>query len=106
MGDFDVAAVARLLEQVRGERRRQHRNLGVQNHPDGTGYIGADAECAVARAKYDTAKASGGLTWVDILREEVAEAFEETDPARLKVELIQVAAVALAWAEALDRRLG
>ena len=35
--------------------------------------------------------------------EEVAEAFEEHDPARLRSELVQVAAVAVAWVEKIDR---
>ena len=45
----------------------------------------------------------GEGTWADILREEYFEALAETDPARLRVELIQVAAVAVAWVEAIDR---
>lgn len=44
------------------------------------------------------------MDWLHILREEVAEAFAETDPVALRGELVQVAAVAVAWAEAIDRR--
>jgi hypothetical protein len=44
------------------------------------------------------------LTWRDILLEEVYEAFAETDSDRLREELIQVAAVALSWVDAIDRR--
>jgi hypothetical protein len=44
------------------------------------------------------------LKWVDILEEEVAEAAAESDPAKLRAELVQVAAVAVAWIEAIDRR--
>jgi hypothetical protein len=39
-----------------------------------------------------------------ILREEVYEAFAEEDPAALRTELIQVAAVAATWVDAIDRR--
>lgn len=42
--------------------------------------------------------------WRHILDEEVAEALAETDPERLRAELVQVAAVAVQWIEALDRR--
>ena len=35
---------------------------------------------------------------------EVAEALAETSPARLRVELVQVAAVCVQWLEALGRR--
>jgi hypothetical protein len=37
--------------------------------------------------------------------EEVREAMAESDPAKLRVELVQVAAVSVAWIEALDRRM-
>lgn len=39
-----------------------------------------------------------------MLLEEVAEAFAESDDARLRAELVQVAAVAQAWIESIDRR--
>ena len=38
-------------------------------------------------------------TWLAILLEEVGEVAEEIDPEALVVELVQVAAVALSWAE-------
>lgn len=43
--------------------------------------------------------------WMRLIREEVAEAFKESDPARLKEELIQVAALCVSWVESLDRRV-
>ena len=36
--------------------------------------------------------------------EEVAEAFAEADVRRLRAELVQCAAVAVKWVEAIDRR--
>ncbi|TIH26025.1 NUDIX hydrolase, partial [Subtercola vilae] len=42
--------------------------------------------------------------WQDILLEEVFEAFAESDTSKLRTELIQVAAVAQQWVEAIDRR--
>ena len=39
-----------------------------------------------------------------LVREEVAEAFAESDPARLREELIQVAALAVSWVEKIDAR--
>jgi len=44
------------------------------------------------------------MTWVRMLREEVAEAFIEDDPEALEVELIQVAALAISWVEKLRER--
>jgi hypothetical protein len=46
----------------------------------------------------------GVITWADIFEEEVAEALAEVDLERLREELLQVAAVAVAWVEAIDRR--
>lgn len=44
----------------------------------------------------------GTVTWWHVLREEVFEAAAEADPAALRAELVQVAAVALKMIEALD----
>jgi hypothetical protein len=43
-------------------------------------------------------------TWMHLVREEVAEAFQESDPVRLREELIQVAALCVSWVEKLDAR--
>lgn len=44
---------------------------------------------------------TGAPTWVHLVREEIAEAFQETDPAKLAEELIQVAALCVSWVERL-----
>ncbi len=44
--------------------------------------------------------------WRDILLEEVFEALAEEEPKELRKELVQVAAVAAQWVEAIDRRGG
>lgn len=44
---------------------------------------------------------TGKPTWVHLVREEVAEAFLETDPDRLAEELVQVAALCVSWVERL-----
>lgn len=94
----------RVLSDVIEERQRQHAEHGVQTLPDGTGdpadYTARDR----AQRLCDEATARGQLTWRDILAEEVAEVFAETRPERLREELVQVAAVAVQWIEALDRR--
>jgi hypothetical protein len=97
---------AAVLAEVAAERARQDANWGEQNHRDGTG---GGLMRTIAHARRQTTEwhsSIGQLTWHDILREEVAEADAETDPARLRTELIQVAAVACAWIEAIDRRTG
>lgn len=47
---------------------------------------------------------AGKPTWVHLIREEVAEAFQESDPKRLAAELIQVAALCVSWVEKIDAR--
>lgn len=120
MSDWtDCVAV---LSEVGDERTRQDKKWGQQNHPDGTGStafswvaivdlvenrsIDNDDAASAARFSCDFNFRGGRGTWADILLEEVAEAYAEDDPDRLRAELVQVAAVAVAWVEAIDRRGG
>ena len=93
-----------VLGQVGTERAAQDAKWGPQNHPDGTGGRDARDACDAARMLCDLRHREGRGTWSDILREEVCEAFAESDPRKLRAELVQVAAVAVAWVEAIDRR--
>lgn len=109
-----------VLHDVAIERAFQNGKWGEQNHPDGTGtnwvdqirpafgWSGPEAEHAAKLARSDCQRAArrNEATWLRILREEMAEAFAETDPVKLRAELIQIAAVACAWVEAIDRRGG
>jgi len=113
----------RVLSDVDDERGRQDEKWGEQNHPDGTGpatfpldpidawasamFFEDNDAARLARAATracQAAAAAGNVTWRAILLEEVFEALAESDPARLRTELVQVAAVAAQWAEAIDRR--
>lgn len=66
------------------ERARQDAKWGVQNH--------------------------SSFKWLTILTEELGEAaqeiLEDDEPAKLRHELVQVAAVALAFIECLDKQQG
>jgi len=106
---------AGVLEEVSQERVRQDAKWGEQNHPDGTGddwamcsgqHIGWAEEAAddARRRCQEASTKPWGDTFALILNEEVAEAFAESDPSRLREELLQVAAVAVNWIEAIDRR--
>ena len=103
VADHDIPKLAAALE-VLEERRRQDAKWGEQSHPDGTGLNYAEGNARERRRLCEEAFAAGRGTWRHILLEEVYEALAETDPAALRTELIQVAAVAVAWAEAIDRR--
>jgi len=102
--DYDTPRLTGVLAEVAAERAAQDARWGEQNHPDGTGNKSQQDQAERAREWCQSAFGSGYGTWSDILAEEVAEANAERDPARLRAELIQVAAVAVAWAEAIDRR--
>lgn len=71
--------------------------------PHGTGDEGgfSDELANYFKGRTDKAFAAGEGTWRHILEEEFYEAMAETNPKRLKAELIQVAAVCLSWVVAL-----
>lgn len=95
-----------VLGEVYAERDRQDARWGQQDHPDGTAGEAARGLSDKLREMCDAAEANGILTWTEILTEEVAESFAEARPATLRAELVQVAAVAVAWIEKIDREHG
>ncbi|HEY0936018.1 MAG TPA: hypothetical protein VGD91_20035 [Trebonia sp.] len=93
------------LADVAAERCRQERRWGPQNHPDGTGPTPQRTLLRdQTRTHVNTAIDTGTRTWLKVLTEEVNEAACEDDPGLLRAELVQVAAVTVAWIEAIDRR--
>lgn len=76
----------------------------TDSFPDGTGGEARRNIETIAKKSYELAAHEGRCTWAHVLDEEVAEALAETDPGRLRFELLQVAAVALHWVSNLDRR--
>lgn len=98
------ATQATIMADIFDERDRQDAKWGTQNHPDGTGTLYQIRQSVAARAVCNEAASRGQVTWNVILNEEVKEAFAESDPVKLRTELIQVAAVAMSWIEAIDRR--
>ena len=110
-----------VVVEVAAERARQTAKHGDESHlPDGTGpercltdlphfqgHARHDHLAAWAKARTDAASQSqgdGSITFEHILTEEWAEAIAEQDPQALRAELVQVAAVAVQWIEALDLR--
>lgn len=96
---------AGILAEVQAERERQDARWGEQNHPDGTGDRRWSAAANVVRGEVDDDARRGRTTWNGVLREEVFEVLAEEDPGKIRAELVQVAAVAVAWIAAIDRRL-
>lgn len=93
------------MRDVRAERIRQAQLHGDQSHlPDGTGGPGLQTIAEYRRRQCEGAAQRGALTFRDIFDEEVAEVLAEDDPARLRAELVQVAAVCVQWIQAIDGR--
>jgi hypothetical protein len=101
---FSTAGVKDFAEAIDAERARQLAKFGDQHHPDGTAITEDRERADRARHTCESMARLGQLTWRDILHEEVQEAFAESDPAALKAELLQVAAVCAAWVYDIDRR--
>lgn len=95
-----------IVDEVIEQLAAQIEKWGVQEHPDGTANSTLNRAYAVgAQEACEEARSRGQLTWRHILTEEVMEAqAEDADSWHLRYELIQVAAVAIAWVENLDRR--
>ena len=93
-----------VLDEVAAERERHREIYGAsEDWPDGTseGYRTLrDWSEKVTEELAD----HGELTWTRVLLMDTYAALFHTDPARLRPALVRVAAVALAWIEALDRR--
>lgn len=102
-----------ILEKVFEERQRQEARYGLVNETtqSGTGpetrwllpFTNDSAASIQERLRYDYEdfEEEAPVTWLHLVREEVAEAFQEDNPARLAEELIQVAALCVSWVERL-----
>jgi hypothetical protein len=99
-----------ILGHVVHERSRQDDRWGDCSAPgrvrvkDGTGGQEMEVLRDSFRTVVDDAAKQGSDTWAMILAEEVAEVMAETDPKRIRAELVQVAAVSVLWIEMIDRR--
>jgi hypothetical protein len=98
------AGLDRVLADITTEREAQHAAWGVQDQMrDGTGPQWTSL-AETARRECEHASEAGRLSWRHVLVEEVAEALAEDDVALLRRELVQVAAVAVQWIQAIDHR--
>ena len=95
-----------IFDEIVAERARQTARFGDPALPDGTGGFGTHTIMRLAKKRYEHADARGRLTFAHILDEEAAEVLAETDVAKLRVELVQLASVAIQWVQDIDRRGG
>jgi len=105
-----------VLVEVAEERARQFERYGANDDlelgmgPDArwlqpfTQHSAYSVEKSL-RLDYEAHEATHGKpTWMHLIREEVAEAFAEGDPVKLRAELLQVAALAVSAVEKMDAR--
>lgn len=111
--DFGLVDVPDNWEELTAsedEMGRQDALWGVQDRPDIGGWFPESFRLSYlekldrVREREARTRSNGTLGWDLILLEEVYEALAEEDEDKLRVELIQVAAVALQWARAIRRR--
>ena len=88
-----------VLAELDRIRTRQRRMFPQAQYPNGT-----RAPATRGEIPLPVAPPRMPVTWASILREQVIEALEHQDRAELREELLQVAAVAIAWIEDLDTR--
>lgn len=118
----ETVRIREVLNDVHDERDRQLAQWGEQNHPDHmpADYPVGDTPNYERTAQHWKSVNAARVAWMNergvptdrnaawdgILLEEVYEALAETDPAKMRAELVQVAATATAWVESIDRRCG
>ena len=91
-----------IFEEILAERKRQDKKWGERNHPMLKAIT--HTKCWNKLEKYrELNRTPEKLCWHTILLEEVYEAFAVGDAADQRKEMIQVAAVAVAIVEYLDR---
>lgn len=101
---FRTPGVADFAEAVDDERQRQLKLWGPQPLPDGTGLPEQVESSEYVRQMCKDAFADGEGTHAFIMIEEAYEVLAETDPVKLKEELIQLAAVCAKWIADIDSR--
>ena len=99
-----------ILLMIGQERKRQDTKFGEQNHHDvrpGVLASSAEEDANLMKSVCESDFKNGRANWAIVLLEEVFEAIAEGakgDTQALKTELVQCAAVCVAWVQAIERR--
>jgi hypothetical protein len=93
-----------VLGEVLREVERQEEKWGEQNHPDGTSEEKFGWMADLAKLNCNKLHQENKITWAAVLFEEFYEALAEGAADALRTELVQVAAVAVSWVKAIDRK--
>ncbi|MFF7561935.1 hypothetical protein ACFZB4_18430 [Streptomyces pseudovenezuelae] len=101
---FTTPGMRNFAEAVDEERQRQLARWGDQRHPILRGPNNQHLFEQLAQAMRDTNDDDEQRCWMTILLEEAYEAGAERDLAKLRVELVQLAAVCQAMVTDIDSR--
>ncbi|MFF2954313.1 hypothetical protein ACFVVU_23585 [Kitasatospora sp. NPDC057965] len=106
---FNTPGVRAFAEAIDAERARQIARWGDQRYLDlhGDAALQCDQRDHFQQSAdyYRSLNERGAEPdWSTVLLEEAYEAVAEADPAKIRAELIQVAAVCAAWIHDIDRR--
>ncbi|TXS36944.1 DUF6011 domain-containing protein [Streptomyces sp. OR43] len=102
---FATPRLLRFARLIDTERQAQLAKFGDQHHPDGSSTSTNVSLCTKLAEAMRTVNASPAeLSWTTIMLEEAYEVGAETDPAKIRAELIQLAAVCAAWIADIDSR--
>ena len=109
MNEYKEEDTEKVVRDLLTRRAKNYAKWGLQHHPGGsflegpTGgtwqVVGAHLE-RIARVQLELYH---NTCWSAILAEEVGEALVAATPEQIRSELLDVAAVCIAWAEDIDR---
>jgi hypothetical protein len=97
--------VKKIFEEIKAERKRQDEKFGEQNYSLWNRFF--DVGFCKTKEKFYreiNKKEDFRFSWMSILLEEVYEAFSTKKIEKQRAEMIQVAAVAVAIIECIDRK--
>lgn len=93
-----------ILTEIADEADSRVAAYAGRDLPDDTGYAYLRENAAIARRECATEFAAKNGSWRLLLRKEYTETLGCTDPADIRVELIELIGVAAAWVAAIDSR--
>lgn len=92
-----------LLAEVAQQRTWQAHQYGSPDYPDGTG-MHYQHQASDAYRRVTQLLLEGKLTWADVLKQIHAEVLQQDEPAKLREQLIWLAAFVVGWADEIDKR--
>jgi|SRR5579859_5199996 len=100
--DVNTTRMLAVMEEIVDERFRQDAKWGEQNYKGGNGLASHLGLAGVYKTLNDLPSIQ--KTWKDVFLGEMHEALGATSDEELRQQLVQLAALAVAWIQAIDRK--